>query len=434
MTAMKRILILLSLLAVASCHCRDHGTPEPRYRHILLRDFRTVYDGRVINYNIGTAAHGPATLNVLKKHLPADVDITIWASAPLDSTLSAMMERRFPEVRIVCGQYENPSEASPELRDAVAESDLFLVSSGSGIAVGPSLEQYRKHTSKPSGAYAIGYAGSEDKYLRGMDFAWFRDEISAGLAKKKDTTPSVTGWAPDAVFDFDCTDEAGAAGFMKAHGLSDRGFICCIPGFRYTPRWEFFGGHVNSKKQAKNDECLDRDNDILRRTIIETVRERGLKVLICAEQIPEVRLCKELVYDRLPEDVKPFCTYLESLWAPDLALSVYMHSLCVYGIEMHSQVMAAGNGVPAVVLRHSGFGNKSDMWNTIGLGEWLLDIDEDGASDRASAVIRSIIENPGAAEARLARAREIIDSAANEAVRRSFFICGENEIRTRETL
>ena len=111
-----------------------------------------------------------------------------------------------------------------------------------------------------------------------------------------------------------------------------------------------------------------------------------------------------------------------------------MHSLCVYGIERHSQVMAAGNGVPAVVLRHSGFGNKSDMWNTIGLGEWLLDIDEDGASDRASAVIRSIIENPGAAAARLARAREIIDSAASEAVRRSFFICGENEIRTRETL
>ena len=56
---------------------------ELRYKNILLRDFRTVKDGRVINFNIGTAAHCPGTLAVLKKYLPSEVKITVWADAPV---------------------------------------------------------------------------------------------------------------------------------------------------------------------------------------------------------------------------------------------------------------------------------------------------------------------------------------------------------------
>ena len=62
-----------------------------RYRHILLRDLRTVKDGKVINFNIGTTAHAPATLAVLKKHLPDEVKITVWADAPLAPELAEMM-------------------------------------------------------------------------------------------------------------------------------------------------------------------------------------------------------------------------------------------------------------------------------------------------------------------------------------------------------
>ena len=102
-----------------------------RYRNILLRDFRTVKDGQVINFNIGTAAHAPATLAVLKKYLPPEVKITVWADAPLAPELAEMMARRFPEVLIVHGDLNNaPPE---ELLKAVDEADLFLVSSGSTI-------------------------------------------------------------------------------------------------------------------------------------------------------------------------------------------------------------------------------------------------------------------------------------------------------------
>ena len=47
---------------------------------------------------------------------------------------------------------------------------------------------------------------------------------------------------------------------------------------------------------------------------------------------------------------------------------------------MHSQVMALGSGIPAMVCRTKEFGSKSQMWNDIGLEEWLFDFDS--AADR----------------------------------------------------
>ena len=104
-----------------------------------------------------------------------------------------------------------------------------------------------------------------------------------------------------------------------------------------------------------------------------------------------------------------------------MALGVYSRSRVVAGIEMHFQVMAVGNGVPAVVLRHSGFGNKSDMWRTIGLGEWLFDIDDPGAGIHACAAVRSILEDRAKAEKKVKSARKIIDDSERAALRQSFF-------------
>lgn len=418
---MRKIALIAASVLVAACGGKvdrnEKCTGEPVYKHILLRDFRTVKDGQVINYNIGTAAHGPATLNVLRKYLPEDVEITVWADKPLEACLEKMMTRRFPDVEIVTGDLSSPSG---QLQAAVERSDLFLVSSGNGIAVAKSLKDYKQLTGKASAAYAIGYSSSQDMLLKDMDFAWFRDEISAKNAAEKETTPSITGWAPDAVFDFDCIDEKGASDFLKANGLKAGKFICCLPGFRHTPNWEYYDVPVNEKNLADNEAHQDADNAILRRIITETVRDRGLKVLVCAEQIPELRLCKEEVYDKLPEDVRSKCVFQKEWWAPDLALGIYCKSLCLCGIEMHSMVMAIGNGVPAAVFRHSGFGNKSDMWNTIGLGDWLLDIDSEGAPDKASAMISSILDDRAAALAKVAAAREAIDSASRNAVQVSF--------------
>lgn len=389
-----------------------------KYRHILLRDFRTVKGDEVVNFNIGTSAHGPGTLNVLKKYLPDDVEITIWASKPLEPSLARMMARRFPDTKIVHGSFCNPGKASPELKEAIDKADLFLISSGSGISpsIIPSLEDFMKYTDTPVGAYAIGYNSGQNQYLKDMDFAWFRDEISAIQAKKAPTTPAITGWAPDAVFDFDCTDDKAAKRFLRQNGLKRGKYICCIPGFRHTP-----SAGLSEEKRKTNDKYLERDNAILRRTITEAVRKFGVKVLICAEQLPEVALCKDIIYDKLPEDVKSQCVYVKELWSPDLALGVYKQALCVYGIEMHSQVMALGNGTPACIFRHSVFRNKSDMWKTFGVGDWLLDIDDEDATAKACSIVNSILADPDGAQRKVKRAREIADSANRIAITQSFY-------------
>lgn len=413
---MKKVLYVVLVSAV--CIVCDMQAQELRYRNVLVRDFRTVWQGQVINYNIGTAAHCPGTLSSLRKSLPADVKLTVWADTTLTPELAQMMKMGFPDIPIVYGSLDHPSET---LKAAVEASDLCLVSSGSGIAssVRKSIKQYKQMTGKPVAAYAIGYGRGMATSIALMDFCWFRDEKALSRALKEGVKPS-DGWAPDAVFDFDVSDEAGADAFLEENGLKRGDFLCCIPGFRHTPNWEFYGTSVDEKKMQRNELFQGPDNAILRSVVCETVRKYGKKVLICAEQIPELRLCKEEVYDKLPEDVKKECVLQTTLWSPQLALGVYKKSLCVFGIEMHSQVMAAGNGIPACIFRHSGFGTKSDMFNTVGLGCWLLDIDEDGAEQKAVAMVSDILEHPAKARKTLKKMRRIIDRARHDAISKSF--------------
>ena len=86
---------------------------------------------------------------------------------------------------------------------------------------------------------------------------------------------------------------------------------------------------------------------------------------------------------------------------------------------MHSQVMALGNGVPACVFRHSGFGSKSGMFRDVGVAEWLLDIDSADAERKAAAMVGEILANPAASAAKCRAARAAIDRAAIDALERA---------------
>ena len=391
-----------------------------RYRNILLRDLRTVKDGYVVNFNIGTTAHAPATLAVLKKYLPGTVKITLWADAPLAPDVAAMMKRRFPEVPIVYGDLEKSPPG--ELLKAVEEADLFLVSSGAGIAgtVLRSLKQFRERTGMPVAAYAIGCTESLLPVIGDMDFAWFRDPVALEMAKSSGCP--VLGWAPDAVFDFDAADTDGAEEFMKEKGLLPGRFICCIPGQRFTPRWDYFDVPVKAASVAANARYEEHDNAPLREIIRIAVAEYGLKVLICPEQITEIALIRPLVYDRLPPEIQKNCVVMDKMWSPDLALGVYRASRGVFGVEMHSQVMAVGNGVPGVLLRHPRFGSKSEMWRSIGIPEWCISTESPEYASQAAAVAREILGDPAGAAEKLRRAGKIIEKAAFNAVQSSFFV------------
>ena len=387
---------------------------------ILLRDFRTVKNGEVINFNIGTAAHAPGTLAVLQKYLGPGIRITVWADAPLSEPLAKMMRRHFPGVDIVTGRLDGSESA--ELKQAAEEADLFLVSSGSTIAgsVRRSLDEFQQRTGKPAGAYAIGCKPDALPWIDRLAFAWFRDPVSAGTAAARSVCP-VQGWAPDAVFDFDCADEEGAAAFLAEHDLEPGGFICCIPGQRHTPRWHYFDVPARPDLDAVNAQWEEHDNAPLLPIIRNAAERFGLKVLICAEQVSELPLIRRLVYDRLPPEIRTRCVPQDRLWPPDLALGVYRASRGIFGVEMHSQVMAAGSGIPAVLLRHPQFGTKSEMWKTIGLADWLIDAEQPEYVRRAEAAAMDILGDPGRAAEKLRDARKIIDRAAAEAMRKTFY-------------
>ena len=389
-----------------------------RYNNVLLRDFRTVKDGKVINFNIGTTAHCPGTLAVLKKFLPPEIKFTVWADAPLAPELANLMRTRFPEVEIVHGDLA--IDPSPALLKAVDCADLFLVSSGAGIAppVLKSLEQFQNRTGKPTAAYGIGCTPGVLSRINHMEFAWLRDPLSVETAKNSHCP--LTGFAPDAVFDFDAADEELAAGFMKKYQLVPGKFICCIPGQRHTPRWQFFDTPENAEKIAENQRFVEHDNAPLRKIIELAVTKYHLKVLICPEQITEIDLIRPIIFDRLPPEIKTHCVPMDEFWSPDLALGVYRASLGVFGVEMHSQVMAVGRNVPGVLLRHPQFGSKSEMWKTIGLEDWLIHTELPDYCERAVQTVDRILGNPEESAHMLRCARAIIDRANQSAIEQSF--------------
>ena len=97
----------------------------------------------------------------------------------------------------------------------------------------------------------------------------------------------------------------------------------------------------------------------------------------------------------------------------------------LFGVEMHSQVMAVGSGVPGVLLRHPMFGSKSEMWKTIEVPEWLIHTEYPDYAAKAVAAVRNILADSEGTSAKLRRARQIIDQANCDAIERSFFRCSQ---------
>ncbi|MCP5768275.1 hypothetical protein NL347_29035, partial [Klebsiella pneumoniae] len=66
-----------------------------------------------------------------------------------------------------------------------------------------------------------------------------------------------------------------------------------------------------------------------------------------------MRVTRENLWDRLPEDVRARVVWRDRFWLPDEALGVYARSAGLFGSEMHSPILCVGgaNGVPALVCR-----------------------------------------------------------------------------------
>jgi hypothetical protein len=385
---------------------------RPPRKTILLRSsWQTV--------NIGDIGHTPGVLRLIETHLPG-VKTRLWPS-DVGSGVEQMLRRRFPDVPIV----RDPDA----LAAAFAECDFLLHGSGPSLVARKDVARWSQETGKPYGVYGItfpGVYGTPEEARKASDadialldkasFAFFRDSVSLAFAAEKNVRCPVKGFAPDGAFAVDLRNDEAARAFLRAHGLQDGKFLCVIPRLRYTPYWEIPAKRLklDERKNARNQSMKEHDNAPLREAIIAVARKTPMKILVCPEDETHVKLGKEILVDPLPDDVKRKVVWRDRYWLTDEAVSTYVRSAGLFGLEMHSPIMCIGHGVPALVGRFAEQTSKGLMWKDIGLQDWLFDMDVEADVRRLVPAVLALATNPAAARARAARARKLVERRQRE--------------------
>src|SRR6187399_2590863 len=112
--------------------------------------------------------------------------------------------------------------------------------------------------------------------------------------------------------------------------------------------------------------------------------------------------------DKLPADVKTKVVWRRNFWLTDEALSTYVRSAGLFGSEMHSPIMAVGNDIPAIVCRFAEQTSKGIMWQDIGLGNWLFNLDHPEEHKGIVPAVLAIANNPDTAKTKVAEARHFV--------------------------
>lgn len=370
--------------------------------------------------NIGDIGHTPGVLALLEKHIPGAA-VRLWPSS-VDNGVKEMLMKRFPKLQIV--------QTPEEIKTAFTECDFLLHGSGPSLTARKDVQRWAEETGKPYGIYGItfpGYYGepsesakaafpSEVELLTKAQFAYFRDSISLAYAKDHGVKCPIMEFCPDGAFAVDLRNDAAAEAFMKTHGLETGKFLCVIPRQRFTPWWELPSKNrpLDEKKDARNQEMKEHDNRPIREAIIAIVRETPMKILICPEDETQVKLGKEILYDKLPEDVKGKVVWRDRYWLTDEAVSTYLRSAGMFGLEMHTPIMCIGHGIPAIVGRFHEQTSKGVMWRDIGLGEWLFDMDNEADVAKIGPAALAMAKDPAAARKLAKKGKQFVEKRQRE--------------------
>ena len=369
--------------------------------------------------NIGDIAHTPGALAVIEEHLPA-AEVTLWLFNPLTDAARTMMLRRFPRLKIVEGKLDTRREVtSPEVLAAMDRADFFLHGSGPATLAWAHAEAFARRTGRGFGIYGVTYGlyGIPEKAtLSRARFVYFRDSMSLARAKSEGVKAPIMQWSPDTAFAFDIRDDLAAAEFLRAHQLADGKFLCCISRYRFTPFWLMpsKGEAFNPTRHARNEEKKVADHAPLLAAITMVARETDMKVLLCPEDETQMTIVREMLWDKLPDDVRNRVVWRETFWLPDEAVSVYRRSAGLFGHEMHSPIMCIGQGIPAIVCRWEEQSTKGIMWRDIGLGDWLFDFDIPAEAEAMPAAVLALARNPTAAKRRAEAARDRVRTRFGE--------------------
>ncbi len=347
----------------ASMSTTLHGQHKPPTRILLRSSWQTV--------NIGDIAHTPGMLALLAKHRP-EAEVTLWPSS-VGRGVEEILRARFPKLKI--------AKSKAEQETALAECDFFLHGSGP-LLVGLAELKLAQKAGKPYGIGGVTMTDAEIKdqraLLAGARFVFLRDTDSMRAVRASGITGPKIDFGPDATFAIDLRDETAARALLKEHRMEPGAFLCAIPRLRWTPYWEIHPESTppNLERIKVNEEFAERDHTKLREGITAWVRETKMRVLLTPEMTYQVPLLRTLIFDRLPDDVKPHVAFLDRYWLSAEACSVYAQAAAIVSLEQHSPIMGIAAGVPSVLLRQPTDTRKGRMWYDLGMDDWVFEIDQ----------------------------------------------------------
>lgn len=411
----RRSFISSAATALATAVCPSitiAASSSKRKPRILLRSSWQVV-------NIGDIAHTPGVLALLERHIP-EAEVILWASEDISPEVAAMEKKRFPNLEIVKGTIGPDGRATNQpLHEAVKWADFLLHGSGPSLVAARDVSAFVESTGKPFGVYGITYGAffgaNQRELLSKARFVFFRDSESLEFARREGVNCPVMEFAPDGAFACDLRNDRLAGEFLTAHRLEEGKFLCCLSRLRYTPYWLVrAGAKKDEKRHARNEEMKEHDHRALREAIIAIARETPLKVLLCPEDMTQMAVAREMFWDKLPEDVRKRVVWREKFWLTDEALSTYVRSAGLFGSEMHSPIMAVGNGVPAIVCRFREQTSKGIMWRDIGLGQWLFDLDREQDHEGITPAVLRMATAPEEAQRDVKSARAFVEKRQQE--------------------
>jgi hypothetical protein len=337
------------------------------------------------------------------------VEVILWAG-DVGNGVREMLKKRFPNLRIILKSDQN------ELETAFNVCDLLLHGSGPFLVAANDIEYWVNKTGKPYGIYGITLSeeSTTEKIITLLNqsrFTFFRDSVSLRFAKDLGIKAPVMEFGPDGAFGVDLRNDKAANQFMVRNKLKKGKFLCVIPKYRKTPYWEVPGRNnpYNEEIDKQNHLMIEHDMKPYREAIESVVNQTDMKVLICPEDVTQIALGKKMLYDPLPERVKSRVVWRDHFWLTDEAVSTYIMSAGLFGLEQHSPIMCIGNGIPALVGRFKEQTSKGFMWQDIGLGEWLFDSDSEVDMGRLVSTVLSLAKEPEASKMKAIKAKEFVE-------------------------
>ncbi|HWA99465.1 MAG TPA: polysaccharide pyruvyl transferase family protein [Pirellulales bacterium] len=384
-----------ALATVAACSRAEAGTKN---KTIVLQSAWATH-------NIGDIGHTPGTLRVLEQHLP-DVRVVLWAMK-LDERVTAMLHARFPQVEIIQGSLTGKSDSDEKLREAIRSSDLFIRNSGMGQDT--SFMQFCQNNGKRYGLFGQSYFpdmvegnGADERIalLNSAAFLYTRETKTLGILKSAGVKTPVLEFGPDGCFGIDVRDDERGLATMKALGLEDRKFITIQlrthtpshPGVDDKRPQKLNPLHPTPQMIADDERRAAKYCDLITRWVNKT----GHKVLIAPEVKKEMEHNKRFIFDRLPPDIQRHVVNLEYFWNADEAASVFARAHTVVCHEPHSPIIALANGTPIIHTYSEFHSPKCWMFKDIGLGQWLLEMDETPAEKMADTLFAIDADYAGA--------------------------------------